>query len=96
MSTLVKVLAHDLSYGRFQVAQPRAARVIYQYVITHPDFPAFVIVLLVGVASLFFLPSVLTFIHICRFFLCRLIQELRHRSTYVGHQPPYDEPRVVG
>ena len=77
------------------MAQPIAAPVICHYVINWLDFPAFVIVLQVFAALPFFLPFVLTFIHICRFFLYRLILGPRHRSVYVKHQPLYDELPVA-
>ena len=90
-STLAKVL----NYDRLQEAQPRAAPVICQLLIIMPDFPAFVIALQVFVALPFFLPFVLTFIHICRFFLYRLILGPRHRFAYVEHQLLYDEPPIA-
>ena len=90
-STLAKVL----NYDRLQEAQPRAKLVICQLLIIMPDFPAFVIALQVFVALPFFLPFVLTFIHICRFFLYRLILGPRHRSVYVKHQLLCDEPPIA-
>ena len=91
MSKLAKVL----NYGRFQVGQPIAVPVIVQLVIMLPDFPAFVIALQVFEVPPFFLPFVLTFIHICRFFLYRLILGPRHRSVYVKHQLLCDEPPIA-
>ena len=88
MSTQAEVL----DYGRFQVAQPIAVQV---YVIILPDFPAFAIALQVFVALPFSLPFVLTFIHICRFFLYRLIQGPRHRFVFVEHQLPCDGPPIA-
>ena len=87
--------AKVLNYDRLQEAQPRATLVICQLLIIMPDFPAFVIVLQVGVASLIFLPFVPTFIHICRFFLYRLIRGPRHRFAYVKHQLLYGEPPIA-
>ena len=74
------------------MAQPIAA---LEYVIALLDFPAFVIALQAFVALPFFLPFVLTFIHICRFFLYRLIQGPRHRCVFVEHQLLCDGPPIA-